>query len=214
MKKISLFIYIIFFGFFLFPSLVSAECSDLEIQNLTKLASNIKSKYEHIEDNKFKITFYNIPSDLYLNSNGNVFASSSDNATVTKEGFFGGNTYKFSILSKIDSKCGFINVKNEEVKLPKFNPYSKKEECQKDKYKDLEVCSEFIDKDLTEEEFNAAIKNVDTNIGNSAEKEENGNDMFHKILNILFMPYVYISLIIIILTVVIIIIRNNKKKVF
>lgn len=208
-KKIKLLI--ILLSFILFPSLVSAECSDQQIHELNKLVDNIQFKYEHTGNNLFKVTLYNIPENITGTSNVGMFnAVDFDNPTNSVDGFIGGYNYQIFYITNSKNECGKTVLKTVSIKIPVYNIHSKKDICKDEKYEDFKYCNEFLDKKISEEEFSNYLKEYKVNVDNF----KNNVSLFKKIKNIVFNNWIiiFVSITLIVILIVSISIFKNKKR--
>lgn len=153
MRKIFLFIFLMA----LFITNVNAEaCDAYDIKRLKEIANGVEITYELQEPTEnnglkvmdtYKLNISGLTSDLILYNEtddlnytfnldlSNILVSSG----IKKFEVYG--TYCSNVLKKI------------EVKLPVFNNYSDSDFCKEDDNKLLDVCKQWVDKKISENEF-------------------------------------------------------------
>ena len=199
MKKIKLYLFILTLVLLL-PISVNAECNIAEKQNLLKLSKEIDYDYKYVSDNRFKITFYNIDEKLLLfNSIGNMIKNNEESFLTYK----GGDNIKFDIISSEKSSCADENVKSIYVKFPVYNKYSENEICLDDKYMDFKYCKKFLNKEITNDEWDKELEKY---------KEKTNEIIKTDKKNYMFIIPIAISSIVIITIIITIIVRKKRKE--
>ena len=177
MKRIKLFL-IIIFTFFGFASYVNAGvCDSNHIKQLKSLAEQVDISYEYLEDNgdnndgDFLVNVYSvsvnlISDELYINHDRNNYYYESNNGGLVK---FITNSGKVK-LNIYSSRCQNYLVKNIYLDLPKFNVYSYKEECKTLSQYNLDVCDKWYQGTINDNIFYKEVNkylNKDTDKDNS-----------------------------------------------
>ena len=214
-KRITLFLFVIFSSIILFPNLVNAECSEEELQKYNKLVENIKIKYEHIDQNIYKVSFFNLPSQITITNNFGVFYNTDGISTSNiVEGFVGGISYNFVYTLNGRSNCEIQVLTKKNIKIPAFNKYSEKEICKNEKYYDFELCKSDYSGKITDEIFEQKLKEYEKkmNFQNTVIQDGNENNFFEFLKNNIYL--ISILIIAIILTTIIVLVIKIKKKKF
>ena len=142
----------------LFPiSVKGALCDNSTRVRIQKIAQNITTGYDYVEQNGtvvFSINFYNLSNDIYLvdTKSGNKYYYSGN--TLTIGGFNSDTNYKFAVRSSnvlCDSSAYYYIY----VALPAYNKYYNDPVCNGVNYK---YCNKWQKNTLSYDEF---IKNVE-----------------------------------------------------
>jgi len=210
-NKMNIFLFVTFLCIVLFPRIVNAECSESEKQNLIKLAENIQVKYEHVKENKYKISFLNLPSQITITSTiGDFYNVEGISTSNIVEGYEGGVTYKFFYMANTRSNCEIQTLITKDIKIPAINKYSEKEICKDPKYYDFELCKSDYNKEITDEIFEKKLKEYEKKINNDSEaKKEKDNGIFEFLKdNVYLMSGIFG---IVILSIIVIIFSKKRK---
>jgi len=122
----------------------AAICTKSIYAELKEKASNIKAdwelKFDEKENHYFVVNLSNIDKDLMLIFAGNVYEPKDGkiNMTIPLEG---GKNYEFKFYGAYYHPCVEEYVYTKNLKIPKYNTYSKLDECKK--YSDWELCDEW-----------------------------------------------------------------------
>lgn len=208
---------------FLNISYVNAECSDEELNQITKEIDKIEITYKHLgevtkEDgskvyNQFLVTAKNIPENVYVHLSP-MTEENFDETTENLKIKLTTGTWYYNMYS---SKCENI-VKSIEVKLPTFNIYSLDPLCEGVDGEDFKYCGKYYEYQIDRETFERKVKayRIEHKIGQEdTTKVEKENNFFKKILDILKDNYLYILGVLgvlLIITIIIIIISKKKKR--
>lgn len=171
------------------------SCDNSEQARLRKLATNVNTSYEYVEDGEnvtFNVTLTNITSELYVvdSVTGNRYSYNGTNE-ITITGYKHGTNIRYSIYpSKEDCTRGYLTVKY--VNLPYYNKYYKNELCKDKKYN---ICSKWRKVELTEEQFKKKIAELDREAEKKNEENvQTKNTIFDNIASFVFKYYPFIIL--------------------
>ena len=214
MKRI-LMIFVITFVLFI-NSNVYADgiCDPSNINRMKEIAKNIEVSYEHnvygsIEDETFgsvyHITIYGLTDEIYiLDSDGNTYYYE-----MMKDGVLtiitSSGERKLYIYSK---ECLGKLLHTINLNLPIFNFNSLNKECQKDEFKDLDVCREFLEKDeeiISSDVFDKEIE----------EENKKNQSIVHKIKDFAIENIIYIVIgsAFLFVIIVLLLLRHRKRSV-
>jgi len=159
MKKIINVCFLVLIFLFITP-VYAKECTDEDIEYLTALAEKIEISYELIDSDDgtrdFLLKAYNLDNKFYFKMPNGMHLS-IDKKELELGSFIEFNNIKIGVYGSEKSNCLDEEIRFITVNLPRFNDYSKTEECSKNK--DLDVCKEFYDtSNISEEEFKEIIK--------------------------------------------------------
>lgn len=186
MRKVKLFIFLVFSFLVFIEKFDAAECSYKEEIELSKKASLVSANYtyEYVYDQnklnnknvKYIINIYNISDGLRImvrNSlnNDNLYSFNNSNIlnnTVTFETFNSdeNTTYNIVVLSDTSNCSGSLRTIT--LVTPKYNEFSQKEECKENP--DFKLCSTFYSYSITNSKFESEYKKY---IDKKKIKEEN-----------------------------------------
>lgn len=208
---------------FLNISYVNAECSDEELNQITKEIDKIEITYKHLgevtkEDgskvyNQFLVTAKNIPENVYVHLSP-MTEENFDETTEDLKIKLTTGTWYYNMYS---SKCETV-VDTITVKLPTFNIYSLDPLCEGVDGEDFKYCDKYYEYQIDRETFERKVKayRIEHKIRQEdTPKVEKENNFFPKILDILKDNYLYILGVIgvlLIITIIIIIISKKKKR--
>lgn len=206
-KKIVLLLLII-----LLPLSVKAySCSYTERANLKKIASNVTTSYEFIEDNdtvKFNVTLTNLNSDLYIvdSITGYTYYYNGNNE-ITLYGYEPGTSIQYKIYTtKTDCYKNYMMIKY--VNLPYYNKYYKDELCTGKNYS---ICGKWQKVSLSYDDFVKKINELNVEKNNKGTIEDNPS-LFDVISNFIFNYYFYIMAGFIIIMIPIEIIKRKRNS--
>lgn len=149
---------LILFLIILFPfSVDAALCSNSDKLRLQKLAQNITTSYDYVEENgdaTFTFTFNNLSSELYLinTRNGRRFDYSGEELVLG--GFYDGMSYKFEVRTT-NIYCDSSALYYIYITTPSYNRYYNDPICNNLDYK---YCNKWQKNTFSYEEF---IKNIE-----------------------------------------------------
>lgn len=215
MKRIIFLFFIVLILFF--NSNVYAICDTTHINRLKGIASNVQFTYEHnvygslddedaILSSVYNIIVTGLTEEIYvMDDSGNNYYYSDLNQDGTLYITTSSGKRNFYIFSKT---CARTLLYTKTLDLPTFNFNSLSDECQKEEFKELDICVEFLDDEkeiISGEEFEQVIEEV---------KNER-RSMLEKIVNFIKgnVLYVGIGLFIIVLISVLLLVRYRKRSV-
>lgn len=154
MKKI-----VMFFTFFLvcMPFVVNAEiCSTSVYNNLKREAYKAQFSYElKFDENDnyyFEITVTNLNKKVLFIYADSVYEGNDDNLPIKINSTFeGGKTYEFKLYGGYYTPCTEEYLYTKKVSMPKYNKYSKYEECIE--YEEFPLCNKWYQGDIPDEEY-------------------------------------------------------------
>jgi len=155
-------------------SIISSEvkadiCDKADIERQKQIASNITITSEHIlsvgeeeSSSSYKIEILGMTEDIYIvdDLNNRYYYENTTDGILTTMTSSGKTNYEIR-----SSYCADYLLETKTIELKSFNFYSLQEDCQKEEYKDLEVCDEWYQENKYYEEFK--------NILEEYKKEEN-----------------------------------------
>ncbi len=184
-------------------------CTKEKYNDLKEKASKIEMKWNLEFDEKndyyFSVNAYNVDKDLMLILNNNVYEPNDDGIIILSTPFDGGKKYEFKFYGAYYHPCVEEYVYSRFLEIPKYNIYSKMDECSE--YSEWELCDEW---------YQGSIEDVEdfyNKLNTYKEQIENGeivlkSDKENQKINFIFL----IILIIILATICFLIIRNKKIK--
>ena len=221
MKKCKKFLCLIITGFLFLifnVTLVKGICSNIEISNMKKYATNINFSYDYYVENDmvyFNITVNNLVPQLFMydesTDSSYFFEDATDGEFVisglTKE------RGEIQILSNLDNCFGEkIGVKN--YILPSYNKYYSDNICEKNKEHSL--CQKWKKNNFTYEEFKKVMEDYEKTKLPKQEFKEEEKKYEHTLLDYfvdfyVIYYYIILSLIIIICTTIMMISARKNK---
>ena len=177
----------------LFPiSCKALSCNYAEQARLRKLASNIATSYEYVENDEsvsFDVTITNVTDELYIHDNntGNDYQFNGTNEIIIK-GYEPGTNVKYSIYP-VKTNCTYSYLTNKYVNLPYYNKYYKDPLCEGKKYS---ICGKWQKVTLTYDEFVETINEYDKKKDEEKENEEKQDNIFDIISKFIFDYYIFI----------------------
>lgn len=218
MKKVILWmtIFLLFFPL----KIDAASCTKGQIQRYEKLANQIQTTYDYVENNNgvlFTITFHNVYEDLYL-VDYTTFGSlttykNKNNGTIEVSGYEPNKNYTFHVLNN-NTLCDTKIISKINVTLPFYNSYYKDPLCEG--IETYSLCQKWnnIGK-MSRSEFEKSIKEYKIKL--EVEDNEDSNiviedTIWNQIRNFVANYYIYIITIVILITIVIIYVIQKRKK--
>lgn len=198
LKYVLIFVILVFM-----PNIAKAEeCSVTNTSRLKKIASNITTKYDYVENLPttgygnvdFTVTISNVISDIYIkkvddyyNNIGTIYYGDSNNQVIIS-GLSSGKSYHFIAFGNTGEGCTGTLVYEFYVTTPSYNQYYTNALCKK--VPDYKYCQKWVNFNLTEQQF---TKNVEQYIKSlevketpsEEEKSEDQYKLFIKILEFL-----------------------------
>ena len=161
-------VFVITFVLFI-NSNVYAICDTADMNRLKEITKNVEVSYKHnvygsIDDvndmlvSVYEITVSGLTTDMYIvDDNGNTYYyEQTVDGVISYSTSFGER--KVYIFSK---KCYGSQLTTKTFILPRFNFKSVNEVCKKNEFIDLDICSEFLEKDeeiISNQKFKEEIK--------------------------------------------------------
>jgi hypothetical protein len=195
--------YILIFGMLIFmPSIVKAEeCPVSNTARLKKIASNITTKYDYVENIpasgygnvQFTLTISNVTSDIYImnimnienyyDKLGTAYYGDNNNQVVIN-GLSAGTSYRFVAYGNTNDICKGLLVYEFIVTTPSYNKYYTSDLC--DKIPDYKYCQKWANINVTEEEFTKKVKEYIKSLETEdlPEEEEPGKDDYQLFIEI------------------------------
>jgi hypothetical protein len=160
-------------------SYVDAEtCDNNDIARLKEIAKNVTVDYKYDEDaegygtyGQYLVTINGLTSEIYgyveLEDEIKNYYYDSQNSGVVDD-YMDSGTKKLKIYSET---CDDIVLRTINIEMPLYNIYSGNDECEGISGDDLDVCSKFIDKEISYSVFKNAINNYKNKQDNSSIKK-------------------------------------------
>ena len=203
--------------FFVNISFVYADCTEKEKKTFREISSNVTIDNSFDYATKTYTLVINLVDDskydINLNNrNDSIIDCSVKDSVYTCTGFKSGD-YDFTIDGITDT-CD-ITLKRINVRLPKYNKYYEQDIC--DGYHYLAVCSEFFDRDITEDELINILSSYDKKDDDDLEQKDVKKDSFlDDVVNFLISYYIEIIVVIVFIVLliltIIMIVRSSKKR--
>jgi len=162
---------LIFIMLVFIPNIARAEeCSVTNTSRLKKIASNITTKYDYVENMPttgygnvdFTATISNVISDIYImkvddyyNKIGTIYYGDSNNQVIIN-GLSEGKSYHFVAFGNTGDWCKGTLVYEFYVTTPSYNKYYTNALCKK--VPDYKYCQKWVNINATEEEFTKNVK--------------------------------------------------------
>lgn len=185
MKRIN---YVLMFALFMLvtPIMVSADCSNERLAELSKIAGNVQFSYSYAYDDdeviRFSVNAINIADDIYIQESENRIISKGNEFNYNYN--TGGTTKKYNIYSK-DPNCYGYNLLTSYVTLPYYNDLSELDYC--DYYPEFKYCQKWFNtENVTIDQFNDEISVYIDDIINKQDdttSEENTGSLLMKFFN-------------------------------
>ena len=183
------------------------DCSYAEQARLRKIASNVTTSYEVVENGdtaKFNITLTNVTNEIYVHDNvrnADYYFNGSNEITIS--GYEPGTNVRYLIYptrgnctssySRNKKRNEDINsyLTNKYVNLPYYNKYYKDPLCEGKSYS---ICGKWQRVTLTYDEFVKTINEYDkkNNEEIKEEKSDDKNNIFDIISKFIFDYYIFI----------------------
>jgi len=182
--------------------LMAQECTDKQLADLKKIASNINYSYEYYLDSNnmyFDITIANVYNNIYILDTQTNKKYTTQEFTIKRKK--DAQTLKFEIYSKT---CNTL-LTTKTIVLPAYNKYYGSSYCEG--ISEYKYCSKWNKYNLTEKEFEKLIAEYKKEILNPTIEEKN---ITYKTEIRGF--YVFIILILLILIMLLIAIFRKKRE--
>lgn len=145
MRKIYILILFALSIFLIYPNHVNAAlCTKTVYNKLKEKIDDIELKWNLKFDEKdnhyFEVDISNVDKDLMLKFAGNIYEPKDKKIKVSVP-LEGGKIYDFKFYGGYDNPCVEEYVGTKNLKIPKYNIYSKYNECKK--YSEWELCDEW-----------------------------------------------------------------------
>ena len=147
-KKYMFFVLLFIMGLLLIPSMkVNAGlCTQNVYDELSGRAKKITAEWSLYFDEShqayFKVKLGNIDDDLMIIFNEDFYVP-KDGTVEISEYLMGGDVYKFKVYGGYDTDCVEEYLYTKQIKVPKYNYYSEKEECKDNQ--EWKVCGQFYE---------------------------------------------------------------------
>lgn len=226
MKRKYIFIIIFVLAFFINITNVNAAreiCTRKAYSDAQMKAYNVKFSYElKFDDNHFPyflISYTGLKEGIELRVGENSYTKSEngENGTITTVFQNTGGTYNFEFYGEYGYSCvGELLYTTPDIKLPKYNLYSEKDECID--YEEFSLCKKWYDGDIENddyfykklEEYKESLKPQEEEKPEVIEEKE----WYQKIIDF-YMDNLIFTLpitIVIVLFIIIMVIKNRIKK--
>lgn len=154
MKKI-----IIVFTFFLacMPLIADAAICSTSVYNDLKREAykaqfNYELKFNEDDNYYFEITVTNLNKKVLFIYADSVYEGNDDNSTIKIDSTFeGGKTYEFKLYGGYYTACTEEYLYTKKVSIPKYNKYSRYEECIE--YEEFSLCNKWYQGNIPDEEY-------------------------------------------------------------
>lgn len=221
MKKNKVLIIAIFLLIFCFTTKVDALCSTKRYNNLKMIAYKAEPSYELKFDSNhrhyFEVTVNNVDKDILVNYNGAMYEP-VDGVVKIGSKLSGGTSYEIKLYGGYNTHCIEEYLYTKKITIPKYNPYSEKDECIE--YEEFPLCNKWYSGSIAnEEEFmnqlNAYIISLRTDEKEEVPVKEKG--LFEKIIDfyvnnlIITLPITILIVLFIVYKIVVKIIRRKRR---
>lgn len=218
MKHLKYILFLI--ALIIIPKHVYADnCTNEELNKLKVSAISSTINYNHLGDNNYEIIITNLDGSFYvedINTNQKI-TKTNDVTTQTLTGYTGGNSYTFNFFGAEGSSCPHVLLRVQHLSVPKFNPYSKREECTT--HQDFDLCSKWYPGTITDEQFItkyneylADKENQNKPVDNNNKPVEEKTNIWDKVMDYLNNQYVFILAGVAVLSIIGIIIIKIKRR--
>ncbi len=210
--KKRIFNFLILLMLFLIPVNTFAQTCSKEVTNeIYNKIKSIKYKFNHLGNNNFSITFYNVPNDIIIYDTGGTEYISNNN-TVTGGNYQGGRSYKFSFLFSNEINCDLDISTDQNIYIKKYNLFADREECENIDYNEFQLCNPDYQGIINEDTFQKELSEYKKSLIKEEQTiVENNIDETNNPLNINMILIISIVVIIFII-ILIIIFRTIKRK--
>lgn len=174
--------------------------------------------FEKGEQPYFEILISNIPEGIEVKAGGYTLVHDKTRITYSiKELAINGLTFEAKVYSAKNNTCGGELFATKKINLPKYNPYSRRDECIE--YEEFEMCNMWYKGTIENEgEFNKALNEYIESLKPKEEEVQKENkNIFEKIIDfylnnkIVTVPLTVIAVLGIGYVVVIKIIKRKKR---
>lgn len=153
-RKYCLLLFVIMSVFLINPLKIDAAiCTKSIYAELKEKAADIKMewklKFDEKDNHYFEVKASNVDKDLMLIFGGNVYEPIDGNITISIP-LEGGKNYQFKFYGAYYHPCVEEYVYTKNLDIPKYNIYSKLDECKK--YSDWELCDEWYQGEIEDTE--------------------------------------------------------------
>ena len=141
---------------------VNAEMCDIEdVMRLETIASNISLNSEHVLTtnnegtfSSYKVDIIGISEDIYIVDELNMkhYYEDCEDGVISLATNYG--VKKYEIRSRY---CADLLLDTKSITLKEFNYYSLSDECQEEQFKELEVCDEWYQGNISYSDFQSII---------------------------------------------------------
>lgn len=229
MKKWSFLIIVLLFCFNLNVKAANT-CSSSEMARLKNLASHVEFTYDYewellyndkISDIEYKwpnftITATNLNKELkvmveenYLQGNYKEFKDNG-NGVGSLKNFSSSEKITITIRAYTNNACSGNVLTTKVVQLPSLNSHYYSNICKESL--DFEYCAQFVDKKISDEEFNNAYsKWSNKNSNNNSTSQENIIDNNNSTQNIKIIVIIVIAIIIVVILIILIAKRRKNN---
>ena len=156
----SFFILLFLLCFSFFDNVYASECTDSDISTLKALAEKIEFSKKFIEGedergNAFSLVGHNLNKNLLLEfTNGLRYVPSKAEEEIMT--MLDGNQISIVVYGSKNHVCEETYITTLNIKLPVYNKYYKREEC--NGKESIDICKEWYDaNDITEEQFKKMV---------------------------------------------------------
>ena len=170
------------------------DCSYAEQARLRKIASNVTTSYEVVENGEnatFNVTLTNVTNEIYIHDNTrNADYYFNGSSEITISGYEAGTNVRYQIYPT-RGNCTSSYLANKYVNLPYYNKYYKDPLCEGKSYS---ICGKWQRVTLSYDEFVKTINEYDkkNNEDIKEEKSEDKNNIFDIISKFIFDYYIFI----------------------
>ncbi len=197
----------------LFPiSCKALSCNYNEQARLRRLASNVTTSYEYVEDGdkvSFNVTLTNVTNEIYIrdNNTGNEYRFNDTNEIVIN-GYEPGLNIRYMIYP-VKENCTYSYLASKYVNLPYYNKYYKDPLCEGKNYS---ICGKWQKVTLSYDEFVKTINEYSKKENQNEEIKEEKDNVFDMISKFIFDYYIFILGGGLLIFVLISFLRRNKDQ--
>lgn len=187
--------FLLLFVLLFFPFMVKAECDYQRINDLSKIANNVKLS-NFYDNNSFTVIVSNLSSDLYaVDFLGNTYYGGEE-----KRINFSSGDVSFEIYSN-DSSCQGEMLAVKEITLPVFNVYSNRSECLE--YPEFKYCVKWGDFKINDDQFLSELDKYKLTFKSQIVKKDDEYDLFSYVFSLfsnnIFLIFLFTLIILLIL---------------
>jgi len=200
---------------------VDAICTSTRYNNLKKLAYkatvSYELKFDENHDHYFLLTVNNIDKDVYVRFEGRDYEANNGTLSIPY-GVYGGETYEIMLYAGLDTDCKEEYLYTKKITLPRYNPYSEREECIE--YEEFYLCDKWYPGYVTSEQtFLNELHSYIISLNGSKQdtSPKSGRNIFQIIIdfykdNLIFtLPITIIILMFILYKIIVKIIRRRNR---